>query len=145
MLGGRKLGGILAEMSGQALIIGIGINVRFADGDVPEELIDKIEWLERVVGRPVDSNMIVLELAHKLEDAYQDILNGRTDEVVSAWKNYSVTIGQDIECKNGAQIIRGRAVDITAGGALLVDMEGGGTIELHAGEISIRKQDGSYA
>ncbi len=145
VLGGRKLGGILAEMSGQALIIGIGINVRFAADDVPEELKDKIEWLERVVGRPVDSNMIVMELAHRLEEAYQDLLSGRTDAILSAWKNYSVTIGQDIESKSGGQTIRGRAVDITASGALIVALENGGTVELHAGEISIRKQDGSYA
>jgi BirA family biotin operon repressor/biotin-[acetyl-CoA-carboxylase] ligase len=145
VLGGRKLGGILAEMPGQALIIGIGINLRFSQDDVPEDLKDKIEWLERAVGKPVDPNLIVLELAHKLEEAYQALLAGKVDEIVSAWKSYSVTIGQDIESRNGGQTIRGRAVDITTSGALVVQLEDGSTTELHAGEISIRNQDGSYA
>jgi len=145
VLGGRKLGGILAEMPGQALVIGIGINVRFSESDVPDDLKDKIEWLERVIGRPVDPNLVVLALAHKLEEAYQALLAGRTDEIVQSWKQYSVTIGQDIESKNGSQTIRGRAVDITAGGALIVEFADGSRTELHAGEISIRKQDGSYA
>jgi len=51
VLGGRKVGGILAEMSGPSLIIGIGINVRFSQEDIPEDLQTKIEWLERVVGK----------------------------------------------------------------------------------------------
>jgi BirA family biotin operon repressor/biotin-[acetyl-CoA-carboxylase] ligase len=145
VLGGRKLGGILAEMSGQALIIGIGINVRFSQDDVPEDLKDKIEWLERVVGKPVDPNMIVLELTRTLEEAYQALLAGRVDEIVSSWKSYSVTIGQEIESTNGGQKICGRAVNITTSGALVVELEDGSTTELHAGEISIRRQDGSYA
>jgi BirA family biotin operon repressor/biotin-[acetyl-CoA-carboxylase] ligase len=145
VLGGRKLGGVLAEMPGKALIIGIGINLRFSEDDVPDDLKDKIEWLERVVGKPVDPNLVVLELAYKLEEAYQALLAGRVDEIVSAWKSYSVTIGQDIESNNGGQTIRGRAIDITTSGALVVQLEDGSTTELHAGEISIRKQDGSYA
>jgi len=145
ILNGRKLGGILAEMPGQSLIIGIGINLRFSQSDVPQELVDRIEWLERVVGKPVDPNLVVLELARKLEEAYQMLLSGKVDEIISAWKSYSVTIGQDIETKNGDKVIRGRAVDITTSGALVLQLEDGSTTELYAGEISIRKQDGSYA
>ena len=145
VLGGRKVGGILAEMSGPSLIIGIGINVRFSQEDVPEDLQTKIEWLERVVGRPVDPNLIVVALAAELEKSYQALLAGKVDEIVSAWKSYSVTIGKNIESNNGGQILRGKAVDITASGALVVETEDGGKVELHAGEISIRNQDGSYA
>jgi BirA family biotin operon repressor/biotin-[acetyl-CoA-carboxylase] ligase len=147
VLNGRKLGGILAEMSGPALIIGIGINVRFAEADVPEDLVTKIEWLERATGRPVDPNLVVLELATKLEAAYNLLLANKSEEILNNWRKYSVTLGQDIESKNGASntLIRGRAVDITAGGALVVEQENGERIELHAGEISIRKLDGSYA
>ena len=145
VLNGRKLGGILAEMPGQALIIGIGINVRFSEADVPSDLVDKIEWLERVVGKPVDPNMIVLELAHKLEEAYNLLLAGKTEEILTTWKSYSTTIGQEIESKNGGIVIRGRAIDVTSSGALIVQMDNGETTELHAGEISIRRVDGSYA
>jgi len=101
--------------------------------------------LERVVGKPVDPNLIVVALAQQLETAYQALLAGKVDEIVSNWKSYSVTIGQDIESKNGSQTIRGRATDITTSGALVVELDDGTTTELHAGEISIRKQDGSYA
>jgi BirA family transcriptional regulator, biotin operon repressor / biotin---[acetyl-CoA-carboxylase] ligase len=138
-------------MPGQALIIGIGINVRFSEADIPDDLSSKIEWLERVVGKPVDPNLIVLELAHKLEEAYNQLLEGKTEEILNAWKSYSTTIGQEIESKSGgtggsgSTIIRGKAVDITSSGALIVEMENGERTELHAGEISIRRLDGSYA
>jgi len=67
----RKLGGILAELpnvDGQtALIIGVGINVRFSEEELPEELKNKMEWLERCCAAPVDVNLLVSEMAYQLE------------------------------------------------------------------------------
>ncbi len=143
-LSGKKLGGILAEMPGQALIIGIGINVRLEEADLPPELKDKVEWLERAVGRPVDPNLIVLELAHKLEAAYELLKEGQTKKIVSLWKDYSITLGQLIEASSNNQSIKGRAVDIADSGALIVEDESGKRTEIVAGEISIRLQNGDY-
>ncbi len=143
-LSGKKLGGILAEMPGQALIIGIGINVRLEESELPPELKDKVEWLERAMGRPIDPNLIVLELAHKLEAAYELLKEGQTKKIISLWKDYSITLGQLIEATSNNQSIKGRAVDIADSGALIVEDESGERTEIVAGEISIRLQNGGY-
>jgi BirA family biotin operon repressor/biotin-[acetyl-CoA-carboxylase] ligase len=142
--GGKKIGGILAEMPSQALIIGVGINVRMNQADLPEELAPRIDWLERIVGKPVDPNLVVLELATKLEAAYLLLQQGRDAEILDRWRKYSVTLGQNIEAQVSGKPIRGRAIDIARSGALILESASGEKFELVAGEISIRLQDGSY-
>ncbi|CAN5516288.1 biotin--[acetyl-CoA-carboxylase] ligase [soil metagenome] len=143
-LSGRKLGGILAEMPGQALIIGIGINVRLKAEELPDDLKDKVEWLERAAGGPVDPNLVVVELASKLEAQYELLKAGKSDEILALWKAYSVTLGQMVEARSANQIITGKAIDIANSGALIVEAEDGTRSELVAGEISLRLQNGSY-
>lgn len=142
--GGRKLGGILAEMPGQALIIGIGLNIRLNQDELPQELVDRVEWLERAVGKPVDPNLVVLELATKLEEEYLLLKAGKEAQMLDHWRAYSVTLGRQIETQISGEAVRGRAVDITGSGALIIETDNGERKELVAGEISIRLQDGSY-
>lgn len=142
--GGKKLGGILAEMPGQALIIGIGINIRMNEAELPAEIAHRTEWLERAAGHPVDPNLVVLELATKLEEEYLLLTSGKDTEILNQWRSYSVTLGQMIEAQVSGKTVRGKAVDIARSGALIVESETGERVELVAGEISIRLQDGSY-
>ena len=74
-----KVAGILAEMSGQngsatpeskALIIGIGINLRFDPESLPDELKSKIDWLEQIVGTPLDPNEIAARIMLEVERVY---------------------------------------------------------------------------
>lgn len=144
---GRKLGGILCEMSarpsGNALIIGIGINVRFNADELPDDLREKMTWLERITGQPVDPNLVIAEVAKQLEEIYDMLLDGRSKVILEQWKLRSITLGRRIIATSGERSIEGTAVDIADGGALIVDVDGE-KIELHAGEISIRNVDGSY-
>jgi BirA family transcriptional regulator, biotin operon repressor / biotin---[acetyl-CoA-carboxylase] ligase len=144
---GRKLGGILCEMSarpsGNALIIGIGINVRFSENELPDDLKDKMTWLERVTKQPVDPNFVIAEVANQLEEIYELLLSGKSSLVLSEWRTRSITLGRRIVATSGEKTIEGVAVDIATSGALIVELDGGRT-ELHAGEITIRNADGSY-
>jgi len=141
---GRKLAGILAEMNGPALVIGIGINLRFDDVELPDDLSQKIEWLERIDGVPVDPNILVANLIKQLEICIDELAKGNQAAITSAWKVYSVTLGKDVEATAGNLTLSGRAVDIDRDGALLIEDAQGEQHRLHAGEISLRMADGSY-
>lgn len=148
VLDGKKLGGILAEMSTKdgivALVIGIGINVAMDAAEVPEELQNRMTWLEAATKHPVDANLVLAELCLSLERVYDAMLDNRTESILDEWRTRSVTLGKQVRATSGTNEFEGTARDITQSGSLLLRLASGEDKELHAGEITIRSADGSY-
>jgi BirA family biotin operon repressor/biotin-[acetyl-CoA-carboxylase] ligase len=145
---GKKVGGILAEMpSGDrenpALVIGLGINTRFDANDVPDDLKDKVYWLEAALGTELDTNVLAAEICFQIEDVYSKMQKGETKKVLDEWRAFSVTLGQEIVCTTPSREVRGTAIDISDSGALIVETKSGRE-ELVGGEISVRTAGGSY-
>lgn len=156
---GRKVGGILAELQrqqpqdqmstasrssiNQAIVIGIGINISSKDIDLPSELSDKAGWLEEIVQGNVDRNVLVSQIAYELEQVLELLLSNQTLAILNAWRKYSATLGERVRALIGNDTVEGLAIDITDSGALIIQTRGG-MQELHAGEVSIKKSDGSY-
>ncbi len=149
---GRKLGGILAEVQAppaaadlrSCLVIGAGINIRQPQEPPPEDLSGRIAYLESICGAPVDANLLVAYLARALEDMVHTIETGDTEAVLNLWRKYSITLGQQVKTISGTRAWVGRAVDIGADGALILELSNGKHISLAAGDISIRATDGRY-
>jgi len=144
----RKIGGILAEMpSGDrarpALIIGIGINTKFEPADIPEELKEKVYWLETAVGTAIDTNTLAAELCFQIEAVYDAMKKNQTEKILDEWRAFSVTLGQEIVCSTQSREVRGTAIDISSSGALILQTSTGKE-ELLGGEISIRTASGAY-
>ena len=161
---GKKLGGILAEMPGAnraditntpahegrkllvpAVIIGIGINLLHDKDSLPEDLKEKVTSLRESSQREFDANVIVAEILNCLEGQYNHLLHSAPEFVLDEWRKRSVTLGKDIRATIGDDNVEGKAIDITESGALILELASGETKILHAGEISIRLADGSYA
>lgn len=128
-----------------ALILGLGINLSFEGVELPEELRDRVESLDRVYGKPVDANQVVSELCNELEEQYNYLRHSTPELVIAEWKSYSITLGKQIRATVGNEQLEGLALDITETGALVLQLQNGETRFLHAGEISIRLLDGSYS
>lgn len=146
---GRKLGGILAEMpsnpgNSRALVIGFGLNVRIEHCAVPDELVDKLDWLERLSGAEIDVNHLAAEVLFEVEKAYDHIKNKKIETLLAEWRIRSATLGKEVVATSGTQSITGRAVDIDETGALLVATKDGKTEIIHAGEVTIRTPEGKY-
>lgn len=165
--GGKKLGGILAEMPGSqtaaaratdssdpkspqwvmppAVVLGIGINLRHNNDELPPELQGRVESLDRLSGKQVDANQIVAEFCNSLEDQYNNLRHSASEIVLAEWKHYSATLGKQIKATVGNEEVEGLAEDIAESGALVLRRNDGSEQLLYAGEISIRLQDGSYS
>ena len=74
VLNGKKLVGILTEMSAQMnyieyLVTGIGINANLRE--FPEELEDKATSLQKEIGHKVNRSALIAECMEKIEENYE--------------------------------------------------------------------------
>ena len=136
----RKLAGILAEgiASGsgggvQAVVLGYGINVMPAA--FPPELAPIVTSLETELGRPVDRAAVCAESLATLAARYEDLLAGRFDAVLDAWRGRAFgAVGARVEWDTPAGVRHGTTEGIDRAGALLV-RTGDGLERLVAGEV----------
>lgn len=156
---GKKIGGILAEAPGAetgqmtasgwllppAVIVGMGVNLNLMQDEIPAELKDKVDSLDAICQQTVDANLLIAQILYFLEDSYNNLRHGFPEILIQDWKSYSQTLGKRVKATLGDELIEGFAEDIAATGALVLKLDDGSKRLLHAGEITIRLADGSYA
>lgn len=157
---GKKLGGILCEVPGaqetakyssdgwllpQAVVIGFGINLSIPQDCIPDELKERVASLDEISALAPDANALISELCNYFEEQYNNLRHNAAEIVLDEWKSRSVTIGKRVKASCGNEIWEGTACGITDSGALLLQMDDGMQRTLHAGELSIRLEDGRYA
>ena len=82
---GRKLAGILAEAARDVVIVGYGINL--ISTAYPPELQDRATSLEAEGRGAVDRGAVLVETLAALERRYADLLEGRFDAILDAWRS----------------------------------------------------------
>jgi BirA family transcriptional regulator, biotin operon repressor / biotin---[acetyl-CoA-carboxylase] ligase len=126
--GGKKLAGILAEQAGDAIVVGVGLNVGTSEEELPTTAATSL-WLEGAPG--LDREAIVTAALRELEQRYlrwcETTPAGDADAsgLRDDYLGYCVTIGQDVRAElPGGSVLTGRAVDVDSGGCLLVSVDG---------------------
>lgn len=144
LVNGRKLVGILTEMSGSMeeisyIVMGIGINVKTKQEELPEEIkhIATSLLMEGIDIERTEAFKIVLE---ELEHQYYEVLDRGFEETLQEWRQLSVTLGQEIEVRTPGDTYEGIALDIDEDGNLLVKTMNGDIERIIAGDISIRSK-----
>jgi len=139
LAGGRKLAGILLEMSGDVagvcqVVVGVGLNVSVAAGvaDIDQPWVDVAELVPDVsrndlVGFILDELLPLLMNYQRLGfAAYRD-----------EWEALHVYQGCEVELSTVALLTQGVALGVTSTGALRVDVDGSEQI-FNGGEVSLR-------
>ncbi len=124
-LGEKKLCGILCEGVGDAVAVGIGMNLHTPTGGFPPEL--NAAALERPVEREL--------LARAIRDA---LLRAEPCECMAEYRARNLTPGRDVtvRCVSGEHY-PARAVDIDDCGHLIVERNGE-RLTLDSGEVSVK-------
>jgi BirA family transcriptional regulator, biotin operon repressor / biotin---[acetyl-CoA-carboxylase] ligase len=137
-IGRRKLAGILAEGAGgeghaEAIVLGFGINVSAAA--YPPALGDRATSLESELGRPIDRAMLLAESLAALSRRYDDLLAGRFDAILDAWRARAPGgTGTRVAWTTASGSLSGTTAGLDDDGALLVRV--GDRIErIVAGEV----------
>ncbi len=135
LLGGKKVGGILVEISAPNCVIGIGVNYRLSD--VAAAGIDQ-PWTDLVsAGARIDRDRLVVELIKN----HDRILTGFDERGFAGfreqWNLADAWRGQPVKVVSGSQVICGIASGVDENGALLI--AGDGVFDrVISGEVSLR-------
>lgn len=138
-IGGRKVCGALidAEVRGEeraVALVGIGINVNFDPTTVPE-LREIATSLRAALGRPLPREEVLIAVLERMA-ALLDLC-ARGGSVREAWKERLNTLGREIALRAGDRIERGRAVDVSDDGGLVLALADGSRRVFAAGEVTL--------
>ena len=142
VLNGKKLVGILTEMSAQMnyieyLVTGIGINANLRE--FPEELEDKATSLQKEIGHKVNRSALIAECMEKIEENYEIFVKTQDlSGLMAAYQEALVNQDQQVRVLEPGHEYTGVARGINAMGELLVEKEDGTITEVYAGEVSVR-------
>ena len=138
---GRKLAGILLEMAAemdrvQWLVIGIGVNLNLAPGELPDDLRDVATSVAAERGSPVPRALFTAALLGGLEEWLDRHAAEGFEPIRQAWRSLSGTLGREVRASVGEGEVTGVAEDIDETGALLVRGAAGLT-RIVAGEVQL--------
>jgi BirA family biotin operon repressor/biotin-[acetyl-CoA-carboxylase] ligase len=141
LIGRAKVAGILLESVGKAngadaasIIVGTGVNIVSSPPDTPYPATSLVEQGFAAI------------TPRALLGAYLGALDGWLQQwreagfagVRTAWCARGLGLGERIRLRLEREELLGRFVDVTTGGALLLDLEGGGRREIAAGDVFYR-------
>lgn len=144
MFDGRKLVGILTEMTGEIakisyMVIGVGINVNISREEFPEELRPIAASLCEMTGEPISRVKFFRALLEEFDKLYREVSASDFDDVFKLWRENNITLGRNVRVISvgDGKSFSGKAVDLNPDGALIVETASG-IQTVYAGDVSIR-------
>ena len=128
LVGNRKLAGILAEATGDALVIGIGVNIDWHE--VPDELAAIATACNLEGGRPTSREAIVR--------TFLDGYGARLSDLDGARRGYEarlLTVGRRVRVEQADGVLAGVARGVDAAGHLLVELDDRSLATITVGDV----------
>jgi BirA family transcriptional regulator, biotin operon repressor / biotin---[acetyl-CoA-carboxylase] ligase len=139
MLDGKKLCGILTEMSAEvdrlhAVVVGIGINVNHTE--IPEELASIATSLRLQGGKVYSRVQVMAALLRQMEQQYQSLLKDGNESITRRWAaTSSYAQGKRVRVATGREEFHATTIGLDISGALRIRRDDGCEEPLVAGEI----------
>jgi BirA family biotin operon repressor/biotin-[acetyl-CoA-carboxylase] ligase len=131
-----KLAGILAEATGDAVVIGMGCNVDWRG--VPPELEGIATAVSLAGGRVIDRPVLLAEWLGRLDRHLGRLERAPAHGVAllrQAQRAHSATLGRRVRAELAAGAVEGVAADLDATGALVIALDDGNTATVSAGDV----------
>ncbi len=140
LLGGKKVAGLLNEMSAETegihfVILGIGVNLNMRTEQFPAELRYPATSVALETGTPVCRAAFARSLFRHLDSLYELYLEKGFTPIIRAWEALFELLGQEVEVDSQDRVLRGRVEGLDEDGALLLRLESGATERILAGDV----------
>lgn len=139
VLGGKKLCGILTELTGDGeVVLGIGVNVSQTEADFSPEVAALATSLEQELGRPVSRAALAAALIGALDRMYSALRAGALGPYLAAYRRDCVNLNKQVQLleRDGRETVTAIGIDETFG--LVVRAEDGTVRTVRSGEVSVR-------
>lgn len=146
VLGGRKLCGILTELSLEAetgqvqyLVLGIGVNVLHQPEDFSEDVAQVATSLAMELGHPVSRPALAAAEIRALDRLYGDLESGDLAPWLEAYRRDCVTLGHTVQILSpDGRRETVEALDVDEQFGLVVRRQDGTKDIIRSGEVSVR-------
>jgi BirA family biotin operon repressor/biotin-[acetyl-CoA-carboxylase] ligase len=131
---GRKLGGILVEVTDGAVVVGIGVNVSLRPDELPTDVATSIA----VAGGKTDREALTKEILRALRRRYDtwSSARGAPDAVLPAYREVCRTIGREVRITMPTGVaVTGTAAEVDDGGRLVIVAPDGTRTSLSVGDV----------
>ncbi len=140
---GRKLAGILLEMSGETVgpyhvVVGVGLNVNMAvtDMEIDQPWVD----LQSIATESLSRNHVAGVVLNELLQISQQFQHQGLHPFLDEWLEADAYVGKPVLIQLAQEQIPGEARGIDSSGAILIETEAG-LRRFHSGDVSLRLQN----
>lgn len=139
----RKVCGILVEMSAEIdkinyIVVGVGVNVSLDEAKIPAEIDGVAISLAELEKLKVTRVELLAALLNNLDNLYEEFLAGKFKEILTYWKEMSITLNRWVRVMSGNEAEEGIAFDLDDDGALILMKEDGSVKRILSGDVSVR-------
>ena len=144
IVGGKKVGGILTEMSAEIdridyVVLGIGLNVNTPQTLFPKEIREIATSLAEESGESVSRVRLLQSFLEEFEGFYGVFITSGFQTIRERWKAMNNTIGAWVELNDIDEgMMKGKIIDMDAEGALLLQKKDKSIVRIVAGDITLR-------
>ncbi len=136
VIGGRKVGGLLLERRGEAVVVGLGLNVNGRPDSLQAHIDRPLTTLEAEYGAPLPREEVLVGIIEKMDDIYRQFQAGDNVGLIHRYRKFESLLGQAVCVTVDTRQICGRAEAISDLGALVV-ATAQGQREITAGEVEL--------
>jgi len=144
LLGGKKVAGILTELSAELdrvrhVILGIGVDVNLGATEFPTELRKTATSLRIEAGKAISRPELATAILRELDHDYARVCGNFFADVADDWEAHCTTIGRAVTIQIGGRRVSGRAESLDDDGALLLRTEHGHLERITGGDVTLEK------
>ena len=146
LLGGKKVAGLLNELNAETeqihfLVLGIGVNLNMPAEQFPADLRSPATSLLVERGEPVSRLSFTRTLLRRIDRLYALYMEKGFAPILSAWEKRCHMVGRRVEVDYQDYRLTGRVSGLDEVGALLLELPGGKTERVLAGDVRLLAEE----
>ena len=146
MVGGKKIAGILTEISTDMevvdyVVVGFGLNVNTRQEDVPEEIRPIATSIRMEKGVETSRTRLLCDLMDSFESCYDMLIHDGFGPVMSQWRSMTDIIGRRVRVDVMGTRHSGIVEAVDDDGVLILKDDGGKTHRILSGDVTRVRSD----